>query len=53
MLYTLRPRQAAPRLTFYDRIGDERLRIGLHTDGTPSMWAEGQEIPFVIPENHG
>jgi hypothetical protein len=30
-------RDHAPRLTFYDRIGDERLHIGLHADGTPDV----------------
>ncbi len=29
---------------FFDRNGRERLRIGLHTDGTPAMWEEGQEV---------
>ncbi len=27
----------APRLTFFDPIGDERLHIGLHADGTPDL----------------
>ena len=27
-----------------DRLAKERLQIGLHTDGTPSMWVEGREI---------
>ena len=27
-------RDHAPRLTFYDCIGDERLHIGLHANGT-------------------
>ena len=30
-------RDHAPRLTFYDRIGEERLHIGLHADGTPDL----------------
>ncbi len=30
-------RDYAPRLAFYDRIGGERLHIGLHADGTPDL----------------
>jgi hypothetical protein len=30
-------RDYAPRLTFYDRIGGERLHLGLHADGTPDV----------------
>ena len=30
-------REYAPRLTFYDRLGHERLHIGLHADGTPDL----------------
>jgi hypothetical protein len=41
----------SPQMIFFDRIGRERLRIGLHTDGTPAMWAEGRAVPFVIPED--
>ena len=36
----------APCLTFYDRLGKERLRIGLRTDGSQLLWAEGREIPL-------
>jgi hypothetical protein len=43
----------SPHLIFFDRTGRERRRIGLHTDGMPSMWVEGREIPVVIPENRG
>jgi hypothetical protein len=43
----------SPQLVFYNRLGKERLRIGLHSDGTPAMWVEDREIPFVIPENRG
>ena len=34
----------APRLTFFDRLGNERLRIGLRSDGMPAMWEEDREI---------
>jgi len=30
-------RNYAPRLTFYDRLGNERFHIGLHSDGTPDV----------------
>ncbi len=30
-------RDYAPRLTFYDGIGGERVHIGLHMEGTPDM----------------
>jgi len=43
----------SPQVILLDSTGRERLRIGLHTDGTPSMWVEGQEIPLVIPESRG
>jgi hypothetical protein len=43
----------SPQLVFYNRLGKERFRIGLHSDGTPAMWVEDREIPFVIPENRG
>jgi hypothetical protein len=43
----------SPQLAFYDRLGKERLRIGLHTDGTPAMWVEGREIPSAMPDNRG
>jgi hypothetical protein len=45
--------QYAPSLTFYDSSGKERLKIGLHTDGTPAMWADGREIPFLAPRDQG
>jgi hypothetical protein len=38
----------APCLTFYDRVGQERLRIGLRTDGFPSVQIGAREIP--LPE---
>ncbi len=38
----------APCLTFYDRVGQERLRIGLRTDGFPSIQIGAREIP--LPE---
>jgi hypothetical protein len=47
----LEMQQYAPCLTFYDRLGKERLKIGLRTDGSPFLLVEGREIPFVIPEN--
>jgi len=28
----------------FDRNSRERLRTGLHTDGTPAMWAVGREV---------
>ena len=40
----------APQVILFDAAGRERLRIGLHTDGMPSMWVEGREVPLVIPE---
>ena len=43
----------SPQVILLDSTGRERLRIGLHADGTPSMWVEGQEIPLAIPENRG
>jgi hypothetical protein len=33
-----------PHLTFYDRLGKERLRIGLRTDGSPMLQVEQREI---------
>ncbi len=33
----------APCLIFYDRLGKERLKIGMRTDGTPALWVEGIE----------
>jgi hypothetical protein len=37
----------APQVILFDSDSRERLRIGLQTDGTPSMWVEGQEIRFA------
>ena len=37
----------APSLTFYDRVGTERLRIGLRSDGTPAMQVGRREIPLA------
>ncbi len=42
----LEMQEYAPCLTFYDRAGKERLRIGLRKDGTPAMWVEGRETPL-------
>lgn len=42
----LEMQEYAPCLTFYDRLGKERLRIGLRTEGSPSLWVEGREIPL-------
>ena len=42
----LEMQEYAPRLTFYDRLGKERLRIGLRTDGSPSLQVEGREVPL-------
>ena len=42
----LEMQEYAPCLTFYDRLGKERLRIGLQTDGPPSCRLEGREIPL-------
>jgi hypothetical protein len=41
----LEMQQYAPCLTFYDRLGKERLRIGLQTEGTPALWVEGRGDP--------
>jgi hypothetical protein len=40
----------SPQLVFFDHSGRERLRIGLHQDGTPSMWVEGRAVPLVFPQ---
>jgi len=37
----------APRLTSFDRVGTERLRIGLGGDGTPSIQIGAREIPLA------
>jgi hypothetical protein len=42
----LEMQEYAPWLTFYDRLGKERLRIGLRNDGPPSLWVEDREIPL-------
>jgi hypothetical protein len=44
----LEMQEYAPCLTFYDRLGKERLRIGLRNDGSPSIQIGEQEIP--LPE---
>ncbi len=49
----LEMQEYAPCLTFYDRAGKERLKIGLRMDATPALWVEGREIPFVIPDSRG
>ena len=36
----------SPHLIFFDRTGRERLRIGLHSDGTPALWVDGREVPL-------
>jgi hypothetical protein len=38
----------SPRLTFFDSRGEERLRVGLHADGTPTIQVRGREVP--LPE---
>jgi hypothetical protein len=42
----LEMQEYAPCITFYERLGKERLRIGLRTDGSPSRWVEEREIPL-------
>ena len=42
----LEMQEYSPCLTFYDRVGTERLRVGLRSDGTPAMWEEGRESPL-------
>ena len=37
----------APRLIFFDRVGTERLRIGLRRDGRPSSRVGEREIPLA------
>ncbi len=34
----------SPHVIFFDRTGRERLRVGLHKDGTPAMWVECREV---------
>jgi len=36
--------QYAPCLTFYDPLGEERLKIGLRTDSSPLLRVEQREI---------
>ncbi len=43
----LEKQEYAPCLTFYDRAGTERLKIGLHTDETPAIWVDGEETPLL------
>ena len=43
----LEMREYSPYLTFYDGVGDERLRIGLRTDGSPSIQGGEREM---LPE---
>jgi hypothetical protein len=43
----LEMQQYAPCLTFYDRLGKERLKVALRTDGTPAMGIEGRETPLI------
>ncbi len=40
----LEMQEYAPCLTFYDRLGKERLTVGLRTDGSPFFFVEGREI---------
>ena len=35
----------SPRLTFFDRGGDERLSVGLRSEGSPSLRVKDREIP--------
>ena len=41
----------APQVVLFDATGWERLRIGLHTDGSPAIWVEGREVPLVLQKN--
>ncbi len=43
----LEMQQYAPRLTFYDSAGTERLKIGLRRDGTPVIWVDGGKTPLL------
>ncbi len=38
----------SPQVVFYDRLGKERLRIGLRTDGSPSIQIGGREVPLPV-----
>ncbi len=42
----LEVQEYAPCLTFYDRAGQERLKIGLRTDGSPLIQVERRDIPL-------
>ncbi len=42
----LEMQEYAPCLTFYDRAGQERLKIGLRTDNSPVVQVEQREIPI-------
>ena len=42
----LEMREYSPCLVFYDGVGEERLSVGLQTDGSPSIRADGREIPL-------
>jgi capsule polysaccharide export protein KpsE/RkpR len=42
----LEMQEYAPHLTFYDRLGKVRLRVGLRVDGSPSIRIGEREIPF-------
>ncbi len=33
----------SPQIVFFDRAGGERIRVGLRSDGTPTVWMEGRE----------
>ena len=37
----------APQLAFFDRVGTERLWIGLRSDGAPAIQAKEREIPLA------
>jgi hypothetical protein len=43
----LEMQEYAPCLIFYDRLGKERLRIGLRTDGSPVLRVEQREISLA------
>ena len=42
----LEMQEYAPCLIFYDRLGNERLRIGLRTDGSPAIHIGERRIPL-------
>jgi hypothetical protein len=37
------------QVAFYNALGKERLRIGLHSDGTPATWVDNREVSLVTP----